>query len=109
MSMSLSNQAEIDNHNKSQRAKVLQSYTVAKEEKIAVPISKAEFEEQYPESTFERYSIEAIHCFRKELIKAQPDTADSVFVEATANLKPFILNDAGKQIAIFVREKEKGE
>ena len=103
----LSNQTEINAHQKEQRAKVVAMYKNVEAEKVANLITKAEFDEHYPTETWERYSLQAVHKFREDIEKAEgiEDKEDS-FKKATADLKPFVITEGDNKAIVFVRKKE---
>lgn len=108
--MHFANQHEIDAHRKAQRAKIYDSYVQSGGRETATPITKAELDEQYPVDKFERYTLQALHQFRSDLIKAEGvEDKDGAFKEATKDLKPFIVHHEGKKNIVFVRPKESGE
>lgn len=105
------NQHEIDAHNKSQRAKIYDSYVQSGGRDTATAITKAELDEQYPADQWERYTLQALHQFRSDLMKAEGvDDKDGAFKEATKDLKSFVVHHDGKKNIVFVgRKEEAGE
>ena len=105
----LSNHDEIRAHQRAKRLQIAEAFEKA-QGRTARLITKAEFDEEYPSDTYERYSLQALNKFREDLHKAEGvDDPDLAFKTATANLKSFVVQDGeGKAIA-FVRKKEKGE
>lgn len=103
------NQHEIDNHSKEQRAKIYDSYIQTGKRKEAVAITKAQLEEEYPQSQWERYSLQSLHKFRTELMKGGDENADETFKQATSDLKHFVVHHDGKKTMLFLRKKEQGE
>lgn len=103
------NQEEIDAVNRQKRLRIYDSY-VQSSGRQTQTITKAEFDEQYPSEKWERYTLQAIHKFRTDLIKAEGiEDKDGAFKEAVRDLKSFIVHDNGKKLIVFTREKEKGE
>lgn len=104
------NQEDHDLHKKQQRARIYDSYVQSGRRQEATPISKAELDKQYPSAQWERYSLQSVHKFRTDLIKAEGvEDKDAAFKEAVKDLKSFIVHDGGKKAIVFVREKERGE
>lgn len=106
----LSTQGDIDAARKLQKTRILDSFEKAEDSKAAQVITKAEFDTQYPDAEYERYSLKALHSFRGEITKAEDiGDKDQAFKEAIKDLKSFIVHDEGKKFAVFVRKKEVGE
>ncbi len=107
----LSNQGDIDENKRSQKLRILDSFKqAAPNPKTAIAITKAEFDEKYPEVQWERYTLGAIHKFRQDIQKAEGiDDKDEAFKKATSDLKSFIVHGDGKKVIVFLRKKESGE
>lgn len=103
--------AAIREHQRAKKAQIYNSFKQAVDpSKLAQPISKAEFEEQFPVEKFELYTLTAVDQFRQEILKAEDVTdKDGAFQKATEDLKPFIVHGEGKRVIMFTREKQKGE
>lgn len=101
---------EVADYQKAKKAQILNSFKKGTDDSFAKPITKAEFETEYPVDKFEIYSLQAVDKFRQELNKAE-DIADKddAFKKATVDLKPFIVHGDGKKVIVFTREKQKGE
>lgn len=96
----------IRDHQAKKRAQIASSYDQAEENRAKL-ITKAEFEEQFPTTSHEVYSIQALDKFRKDLMKAEG--SEELFKEATRGLKSFVVQNEDKKAIVFVRKKEKGE
>lgn len=107
----LSNQGDIDSHKKDQKVRILDSFKqAAPNPKLALAITKAELDEKYPESAWERYTLQSLHRFRQDIQKAEDvEDKEDAFKKATADLKPFIVHGDGKKVITFLRKKEAGE
>jgi hypothetical protein len=88
------------------RAQIANSYGHT-DDNSAKLITKAELEEQFPTTSHEVYSIQALDKFRKDLMKAEG--SEELFKEATRGLKSFVIQNEDKKAIVFVRKKEKGE
>lgn len=108
-----SNLDNIKEFQRTQKLRLVGQYIQKAEDeanKGAKLITKAEFDEQFPEKTYERYSLQSITKFREELTKAEDITdPEDAFVKATKDLKHFVVQSEGNKAILFVRKKESGE
>lgn len=102
---------EIKKDQADRKAQILSAFkNVENDPRAATVITKADFEDQYPEAKFERYSLSSLTKFREELNKSEDvDNKDAAFVEATKDFKHFLVVHNGVRAAMFVREKVSGE
>lgn len=107
----LSNAEDIKQYQKAKKAQIWETFNKAGENpREATLITKAELDEQYPDESFERYSIGSLSKFRQDLVKAEGvQDKDAAFKEATKGLLPFVVQDGQKKAIVFVRKKEEGE
>lgn len=99
---------KIKNFQEGQKAKIFGAYaTDGSISKEVTLISKADFEKEFPVEKFEHYSLEKIHQFRTELMKSD-SYSDAAFASATEGLRPFVVQNEGKQALRFVRAKSVG-
>lgn len=103
------NQEDMDSHRAAQKARIYDTYAESNG-RYATPISKADLDAQYPKEQFEIYSLQSLHKFRTDLMKAE-DVADKdeAFKEATKDMVSLIVHENGKKVPCFVRKKEAGE
>lgn len=107
-----SNIDRIKEFQKTQKLRLVGQYIQKAEESTGTAklITKAEFDEQYPEKSFERYSLQSVNKFREELMKAEGvDNPEDAFIKATKDLKHFVVQSEGNKAILFVRKKEAGE
>ncbi len=103
-------QDRIRKHQASNKAKILDAYKQPIEGKEALLITKAQLDEQFPESSHMRFSLQSLTKFRQDLQKAEGVTdPDKAFVDATKDLKAFVITEGDKKAPVFVREKISGE
>jgi hypothetical protein len=102
---------KIEQARKEQKARIYSAFKEATQPKqTATLITKAEFEEQYPETQFERYSLKSVSAFRDEINKSETvENKDEAFKAATKDLKHFMVQSGGKHVIMFVRKKQAGE
>ena len=107
----LSSQDDIESARRAQKVRILDSFHQATPNpKTALAITKAEFDEKYPEAEWERYSLANLHKFRQDIQKAEDiENKDEIFKSMTADLRPFIVHNEGKKVIVFTRKKEAGE
>lgn len=102
---------EIRKDQEDRKAQILSAFkNVENDPKVATVISKADFESQYPEAQFERYSLKSLTKFREELNKSEDvDNKDAAFIEATKDFKHLLVVHSGAKAPMFVRKKVSGE
>lgn len=97
----------IEDHKK---GKMSQIYGSFKKATVAKPITKAEFDAEYPSDKFEYYTAANLDKFRQDIIKAEEIVdKDDAFKKATEDLKPHVVHADGQKVILFTREKQKGE
>jgi len=98
----------IQEHQEARNARMRQLYGVESPqqivEKTATIITKADFETQHPKEEYEIYTIGDIHSFRMDLMKAE-GAKDEDFVNATKDLKHFLVTHEGEKRIAFTRKK----
>ena len=106
----LSSQGDIESHKKDQKIRILESFNQAgPSPKTATVITKAEFDEKFPEQQWERYTLASLHKFRQDIQKSEVENKDEIFKKATSDLKSFIVHNEDKKVIVFARKKESGE
>jgi hypothetical protein len=103
--------SEIEKAKEERKARILQSFKEAGDDpRSASPITKADFEAQYPESGYERYSLVSVHKFREDLMKSEEiQNKDEAFKNATKDLKSHIVHGSDSKVIMFTRKKVAGE
>lgn len=105
-----SNIDHIKEFQKTQKLRLVGQYIEKAEQGSAKLITKAEFDTQFPEQSFERYSLQSITKFREELTKAEGvENPEDAFIQATKDLRHYVVQSQGNNAIIFVRKKEVGE
>lgn len=100
----------IEKQRELQKARIRGIFKEATEEKGASIIAKSEFEAQYPDAQYERYSVQSLTKFRDELNKSEDvEDKDAAFKEATKDFKHFLVVEKGQKVPMFVRKKISGE
>lgn len=99
----------IEKNRSERKAQILSSFKNV-ENKSATIITKSDFDQQFPTSQYEVYSVASLTKFRETLNKSEDvENKDAAFIEATKDLKHFLVVSAGSKIPTFVRKKVSGE
>jgi hypothetical protein len=67
-------------------------------------LSQEDFNSQYPETKFERYSFESLSKAKTELKKGE-NFDEQAFDLETSKMKPVVVQNEGKKKLMYVREK----
>lgn len=90
--------------------KKAQIYGAFNKGKVATPITKDEFDQEYPVNQFERYSLDALDKFRNDIAKAEDvEDKEGAFKKATEDLAPHLVYNEGKKYIVYTRKKQTGE
>lgn len=102
---------EIEKARTEQKARILSAFKEATQpKKTATLITKSDFEDQYPDNQYERYSLKSVSAFRDEIMKSESvENKDEAFKQATKDLKHFMVQSGKQHVIMFVRKKQAGE
>ena len=73
-------------------------------EMLVKGLSQEDFNIQYPEAKFERYSFESLSKAKAELKKGE-NFDEQAFDLETSKMKPIVIENEGKKKLMYVREK----
>jgi len=73
-------------------------------EMLVKGLSQEDFNNQFPEDKFERYSFESLSKAKAELKKGE-NFDEQAFDLETSKMKPIVIENEGKKKLMYVREK----